>query len=72
MSQQSLRQQFVKLTEVRDWIRLCLCQEGDKPTRDALFLVNLAIGVALLHLEKVSYRTQTDEVTERMYHSEKK
>lgn len=72
MKQENLRQQFVKLNEVREWIRDRLCEEGDRPTRDALFLVNLAIGFALLHLEKVSYRTQIDQVTERMYHLEKK
>lgn len=64
---ESLRQQNIKLHEVREWFRDRLRDEGDRTTRDALFAANLAIGFAILKLEEVAYQVAVDQITERLY-----
>jgi hypothetical protein len=68
---ETLRQQLIKLHETREWIRRVACEEANRSTRDALFNSGLAIGLAILNLEKVSYLTQADYVTDRLYNQER-
>jgi hypothetical protein len=68
---ETLRQQLIKLHATREWIRSRLCEEANRSTRDTLFNSELAIGLAILNLEKVSYLTQADYVTDRLYNQER-
>jgi len=53
----TLRQQWIALNKVREWIVDLLRKESDSRTRDALFEAQKAIGLAQLYLEEVEYRT---------------
>lgn len=54
---QTLREQWIKLSTVRNWVADRLPTENDKQTRNALFEAQKAIGFALLYLEEVELRT---------------
>ena len=54
----TLKQQWIELTKIRIWITGQLPGETDKQVRDSLFEARQAIGSALLHLERVNYRTE--------------
>jgi hypothetical protein len=58
MEKPTLKQQWAKLNNVREWIgRQLLPNESDSRTRDALFEAQKAIGFAQLYLEEVEFRT---------------
>jgi hypothetical protein len=58
MEKPTLRQQWVALNNVREWIgHKMLPNESDSRTRNALFEAQKAIGLAPIHLEEVEFRT---------------
>jgi hypothetical protein len=58
MSQkQTLIDHYRKLHEVKSWLADKLSEESDRKIRDALFGARDSIGLALLYLEEVEYRT---------------
>jgi hypothetical protein len=46
-----------ELANIRAWITDQIAGETDRETRDYLFEARQAIGFALLHLDRVDYRT---------------
>jgi hypothetical protein len=52
-----LADQYKKLHEIRIWLADKLAQESDREVRDALFGARDSIGLALLYLEEVEYKT---------------
>jgi hypothetical protein len=54
---QTLREHYGNLYEARSYLVDKLCEECDLGTRNALFAARFTIGLALLYLEKVEYRT---------------
>jgi hypothetical protein len=66
MEKPTLRQQWAALAKVREWItHQILPDESDSRTRDALFEAQKAIGLALLYLEEVDYRS--DGLDKKIY-----
>ncbi len=54
---EELIKRWNELSHTRAWISEQLSAETDNRVRDALFEAREAIGWALLHLERVDYRT---------------
>ena len=52
-----LKEQWIELAKIRSWITDQLPAETDREIRDYLFEARQAIGFAMLHLERVEYRT---------------
>jgi hypothetical protein len=48
---------WIELYHIRAWITEQISAETDREVRDSLFEARQAIGVAMLHLERVEYRT---------------
>ncbi len=57
MSQKTFKDQYRKLYEIKNWVADKLAEESDKSVRDALFGAGSGIGLSLLYLEEVEYRT---------------
>jgi hypothetical protein len=58
MSQkENLRDHFVSLHKAKNYLAEKLGEESDRLTRDALFGAKDSIGLAILFLEQVEYRT---------------
>ena len=55
-----LQEKWIELAEIRSWITNQLPPETDREVRDSLFEARQAIGAAMLHLERVEYRTGRD------------
>ena len=53
----TLKDQWIELAKIRAWITNQLPPEADREVRDYLFEALQAIGFAMLHLERVEYRT---------------
>jgi hypothetical protein len=53
----TLIKQWIELSKIRAWIADQLPAETDREVRDYLFEARQAIGFAMLHLERVEYRT---------------
>lgn len=53
----NLREHYRNLYEARNYLADKLCEESDRGVRNALFTARFAIGLALLYLEKIEYRT---------------
>ena len=49
--------QWIELAKIRSWITDQLPAETDREIKDYLFEARQAIGFAMLHLERVEYRT---------------
>jgi len=56
----TLKEQWIELAKIRASITDQLPAETDREVRDYLFEARQAIGFALLHLERVEYRTGGD------------
>jgi len=52
-----LKEQWIELANIRSWITDQLPAETDREIRDYLFEARQAIGFAMIHLERVEYRT---------------
>jgi len=52
-----LEEQWIQLCKIRGWITDQLPSVTDRELRDYLFEARQAIGFALIHLERVDYRT---------------
>jgi hypothetical protein len=52
-----LEEQRIKLLKIRGWITDQLPLATDREIRDYLFEARQAIGFAMIHLERVEYRT---------------
>jgi hypothetical protein len=57
---QTLKEKWIELAKIRAWITDQLPAETDREVRDYLFEARQAIGFAMLHLERVEYRTGGD------------
>jgi len=57
---ETLREKWIELAEIRVWITDQLPVKTDREVGDALFEARQAIGFAMLHLERVEYRTGGD------------
>jgi hypothetical protein len=53
----TLKEQWIELAKIRVWITDQLPAETDREVRDYLFEARQAIGFAMIHLERVEYRT---------------
>jgi hypothetical protein len=53
----TLKEQWIELAKMRAWVTDQLPAETDREVRDCLFEARQAIGFAMLHLERVEYRT---------------
>jgi len=53
----TLKGQWIELAKIRNWLTDQLPAETDREIRDYLFEARQAIGFAMLHLERVEYRT---------------
>jgi len=53
----TLKGQWIELSKIRGWIFDQLPAETDREIRDYLFEARQAIGFAMIHLERVEYRT---------------
>jgi hypothetical protein len=60
MSKTTLEEQSNNLASIRAWIAKALRDAPNKETQDALFNAQQAIGLSLLYLERVEYRTSKD------------
>ena len=56
----TLQEQWIELVKIRAWINDQLPAETDREVRDSLFEARQDIGSAMLHLERVEYRTGGD------------
>ena len=56
----TLQEKWTELVKIRAWITNQLPAETDKEVRDSLFEARQHIGSAMLHLERVEYRTGGD------------
>lgn len=56
----TLREQWIELAKIRGWTSEQLPAVTDKEVRNSLFEARQAIGFAMLHLERVVYRTGGD------------
>jgi hypothetical protein len=63
MEEQTIKQQWVKLNEVRSWIANRLC---DGITDNAMFEAQQAIGSAMLLLERAEYLAARPAVNSRI------
>ena len=54
---EGLIKRWIELSHIRAWITDQLPAETDREVRDCLFGAREAIGFAMLHLERVEYRT---------------
>ena len=57
---QALEENWIALVKIRAWITDQLPAETNKEVRDSLFEARQDIGSAMLHLERVEYRTGGD------------
>jgi hypothetical protein len=53
----TIKEQWIELAKIRSWITVQLPEETHMEVRDYLFEARQAIGFAMLHLERVEYRT---------------
>jgi len=53
----TLKEQWIELAKIRAWITDQLPAETVREMRDDFFEARQAIGTAMLHLERVEYRT---------------
>jgi len=53
----TLKEQGDELARIRAWIAGQVSAQTDRELRDYLFEARQAIGFAMLHLERVEYRT---------------
>jgi len=53
----TLQGNWIELAKIRAWITDQLPAETDKEVRDSLFEARQAIGFAMVHLERVEFRT---------------
>lgn len=53
----TLKEQWIELAKIRGWVTDKLPAETEGQVRDALFEVQQAIGFAMLHLERVDFKT---------------
>jgi hypothetical protein len=53
----TLKEKWIELAKTRAWITDQLPAEANREVRDSLFEARQAIVVAMLHLERVEYRT---------------
>jgi len=56
----TLKEQWIELTKIRDWITDQIIGETREEIRDSLFEARQAIGMATLHLERVEAQTGGD------------
>jgi hypothetical protein len=56
----TLKEQWIELAKIRAWVSDQLPAETDREVRDSLFEARQEIGSAMLHLERVEYRTGGD------------
>ena len=56
----TLEERWIELSKIRAWIADQLLAETHREVRDSLFEARQAIGFAMLHLERVEYRTSGD------------
>jgi len=60
MDNKPVIERCIELGKIRSWISEELSAETDRAVRDCLFEARQAIGFAMLHLERVEYRTGGD------------
>jgi hypothetical protein len=53
----TVKEQWIELAKIRAWITDQLPAETGREVRDNFFEARQAIGSAMLHLERVEYRT---------------
>lgn len=53
----TVKEQWIELANIRGWIADQLPAETCREVRDDFFEAQQAIGYAMLHLERVEYRT---------------
>jgi hypothetical protein len=56
----ALRERWTELAKIRGWVSDQIPGETDEEIRNSLFEARQAIGFAMLHLERVEYRTGGD------------
>jgi hypothetical protein len=66
MAAHTIKQQWVKLNEMRAWIASRLC-DGTDITDNALFDAQQAIGFAMLHLERAEYLASRSTANPTIY-----
>jgi hypothetical protein len=60
MDNKPVTERCIELARIRAWIAEKLSAETDRKVRDSLFWAQQAVGSAMLHLERVEYRTGAD------------
>ena len=56
----TLKEQWIELAKIRGWTAERISAATDEDIRNSLFEARQAIGFAMLHLERVVYRTGGD------------
>jgi hypothetical protein len=53
---EELIKRWIELSQIRSWLSDQISAETDRDVQDDLFEARYAIGISLLHLERVDYR----------------
>lgn len=53
----TLKDQWIELAKIRGWITTKFAAETEGQVKDAFFEAQQAIGFAMLHLERVEFKT---------------